>query len=310
MGVMDATKASFSYEDGTAALTDISLSVERGERVAILGPNGAGKSTLLQVLAGLKPVSSGTVRLFGQVLTKKSVAALRGRVGILFQDPDDQIFMPKVWDDVAFGPINQGLGAKAVEKRVQKALSMTGLAGYGDRVPHHLSYGEKKRVALAGVLAMRPEVLLLDEPTANLDPRNREELIAVINDLNRHGCTIITASHDMDAISELADRVYVINKRMVKEGAVRDIFLDPALLRSNNLDVPEIAKLFRVLRCFGYDCEDLPLSVDQAVDELTRKMEASGGHVHLHIHSHTPEELEKLKSTRLHLKGRDHQHPE
>jgi len=307
---MDADNISFSYEDGTAALTDISLSIARGERIAILGPNGAGKSTLLHVLAGLKPTTSGTVRLFGKTLNKKNVAGMRGRLGILFQDPDDQIFMPRVWDDVAFGPINLGLNAKEVERTVEGALRRTGLSGYGDRVPHHLSYGEKKRVALAGVLAMRPEILLLDEPTANLDPANRRQFIAIINELNRKGCTIVTASHDMGAIPELADRVFVINRKNVMDGTVREIFLDEPLLSRNNLEIPEIARLFRVLSCFGYDCEDLPLSMEEAVSELTKKMEAGGGHVHLHVHSHTPEELEKLKSTRIRLKGGNHQHPQ
>ena len=261
-------------------------------------------------MAGLKPAGSGSVRLFGETLCKKNGDLLRKRLGILFQDPDDQIFMPRVWDDVAFGPINQGLGADEVGRRVRNALKDAGLAGYDDRVPHHLSYGEKKRVAFAGVLAMRPKIILLDEPTANLDPRNRRALIGLVNRMNRRGATVITATHDMGAVSELADRVYVLNRTILREGPVREIFEDSELLRRNNLDIPEIARLFRVLRVFGYDCSKLPLSVDQAIEELTWTMEQSGGHIHLHYHEHTPEELEKLKEAKIRLEGSDHEHPD
>lgn len=310
MAVVEALRVSYSYDDGTRALHEVSLSVERGERVGIVGPNGAGKSTLLHVLAGLRPVASGRVLLFGEELTRKSAGELRRRIGLLFQDPDDQLIMPRVWDDVAFGPINLGLGEREVRRRVRGALERAGLAGYEDRVPHHLSLGEKKRVAIAGLLAMKPEILLLDEPTANLDPRNRRELIGAVNRLHRRGCTVLTASHDMAAVAELADRVYVLNGRVVKEGTTREVFLDEACLQSNNLDVPDIARLFRALRCFGYDCSSLPLSMDQAVEELTRAMEAGGGHVHLHRHEHTPEELETLRRSGLLLRGADHRHPQ
>ena len=286
MGVMDAQGLSYAYDDGTVALRDISISIGKGERVAIVGPNGAGKSTLLHMLAGLKPSSSGTLKLFGEPFSRKNERALRSRMGLLFQDPDDQIFMPRVWDDVAFGPINRGLDEKAVKKRVRRALDAAGLSGYDDRVPHHLSYGEKKRVAFAGVLAMEPELLLLDEPTANLDPRNRRDLLSMVNRLNRRGTTVVSATHDMEAVTELSDRVYVLNRTIVREGDVREVFLDPRLLESNNLDIPEITKLFRLLKSFGYDPGKLPLSVDQAIAELTRTMDESGGHVHLHLHRH------------------------
>jgi len=284
--VMDARGLSYAYDDGTEALKDVSLSIARGERVAIVGPNGAGKSTLLHILAGLKPSSSGTLRLFGEPFSKKNERALRARLGMLFQDPDDQIFMPRVWDDVAFGPINRGLDEKDVRRRVRKALEAAGLSGYDDRVPHHLSYGEKKRVAFAGVLAMEPEILLLDEPTANLDPRNRRDLLKMVDTLRKRGTTVVTATHDMGAIAELADRVYVLDKTVIREGTVRQIFSDPELLESKNLEIPEITRLFRLLRYFGYDPENLPLSVDQAVTELTKTMREGDGHVHLHLHRH------------------------
>jgi len=286
MGMIEAQGLCYGYDDGTVALRDISISIGKGERVAIVGPNGAGKSTLLHMLAGLKPSSSGTLKLFGEPFSRKNERALRARMGLLFQDPDDQIFMPRVWDDVAFGPINRGLDEKAVRKRVRRALHAAGLIGYEERVPHHLSYGEKKRVAFAGVLAMEPEILLLDEPTANLDPRNRRDLLAMVNSLNRRGTTVVTATHDMEAVTDLADRVYVLNRAIVREGSVREIFLDPGLLEENNLDVPEITKLFRLLVSFGYDPGNLPLSVDQAIARLTRTLDESGGHFHLHLHRH------------------------
>ena len=285
-GVLDTEGLSYEYEDGTAAVSDITLSVGKGERVAIVGPNGAGKSTLLHLLAGLKPATRGALRLFGEPFSRRAERGVRARLGMLFQDPDDQIFMPRVWDDVAFGPINRGLDGKTVRKRVRRALEAAGLAGYDDRVPHRLSYGEKKRVAFAGVLAMQPEVLLLDEPTANLDPRNRRDLLKLVNALNKQGTTVVTATHDMEAIAELADRVYVLNKTIIRQGTVREIFMDPKLLESHNLEIPEITKLFHLLRSFGYDPGNLPLSVDQAIAELERTMDEGGGHVHLHLHRH------------------------
>ena len=286
MAVIEADRLCYVYDDGTAALRDISLSIGKGERVAIVGPNGAGKSTLLHMLAGLKPAISGTLKLFGEPFSRKNERALRLRMGLLFQDPDDQIFMPRVWDDVAFGPINRGLDEKAVRKRVRRALEAAGLPGYDDRVPHHLSYGEKKRVAFAGVLAMEPEILLLDEPTANLDPRNRRDLLKMVDTLNKRGTTVVTATHDMEAIGELADRVYVLDRIVIQQGTVREIFTDPKLLESHNLEIPEITKLFHLLKSFGYDPGNLPLSVDQAIAQLTRTMDESGGHFHLHLHRH------------------------
>ncbi|MBM4249555.1 MAG: ATP-binding cassette domain-containing protein [Euryarchaeota archaeon] len=284
--VIDAEGLSYTYDDGTVALRDITLSVRKGERVAVVGPNGAGKSTLLHILAGLRPAGRGTLRLFGEQLSRRNERDLRARLGVLFQDPDDQVFMPRVWDDVAFGPVNLGLDARTVRRRVRRALEAAGLAGYDDRVPHHLSYGERKRVAFAGVLAMEPEVLLLDEPTANLDPRNRRDLLKMVNALNKDGTTVVTATHDMGAIAELADRVYVLDGTIVRQGTVREIFMDPQLLEARNLEIPEITKLFHLLGAFGYDPGELPLSVDQAIEQLERTMEEGGGHVHLHLHRH------------------------
>ena len=199
----------YRYEDDIVALHDISLTIERGDSVAILGPNGAGKSTLMKLAAGLLYPDSGKIVLLGSQLTKKNAKELRKNIGILFQDPDDQIFMPKVWDDVAFGPINLGRSKEEVSELVNNALMNTGLEGFEDRVPHHLSYGEKKRVAIAGILAMEPNILLLDEPTANLDPKGRSELMDII----KNSCdTLICATHDINIASELAERIIILNR--------------------------------------------------------------------------------------------------
>ena len=273
----------YSYDDGHPALEDITFSVQQGEQIVVLGPNGAGKSTLLHLLAGLRPLVSGKVFIKGKRMTQKNADDLRRSVGILFQDPDDQIFMPTVYDDVAFGPLNLGLDEKEVRQRVTRALKALGLERHKKRVPHKLSYGEKKKVAIAGVIAMDPEILLLDEPTANLDQRTRREFIDMINSM---GKTTIITTHDVDFAAEVSSRTLVINKKLVADGDMRDIFMDEGLLKDLNLDLPNVAKLFKVLKRFGYKVEKLPLSMDHAVEELTRTMDEAGGHTHLHLHHH------------------------
>ena len=171
---MDALRlrnVSYRYPDGTRALENVNIVIEAGERVSLVGPNGAGKSTLLHMLDALYIPTEGTLEIAGIVVNKKTAAQATMKAGLLFQDPDDQVFMPRVWDDVAFGPINMGLGEPEVRKRVERSMALAGVTDYADRVPHHLSFGEKKRVAIAGLLAMEPQIYLLDEPTANLDPR-------------------------------------------------------------------------------------------------------------------------------------------
>ncbi|MDD5502515.1 MAG: ABC transporter ATP-binding protein [Candidatus Thermoplasmatota archaeon] len=186
---------SYKYDDGILALDGASIEIKEGERIALIGPNGAGKSTLLTLIAGLKKQCGGKMKI-------------QGKTGIVFQDPDDQIFMPRVWDDVAFGPINQGIPNEQIEERVNWALESVGMQGFEERAPHHLSFGERKRVAIAGILAMKPNVLLLDEPTANLDPRGVRELWNLLLGL---GGTQIIATHDM-GIAAKCDRIIIIHK--------------------------------------------------------------------------------------------------
>jgi len=274
---------SYRYEDGTAALDGVDLIVRRGERIAILGPNGAGKSTLLELLMGFHFPFKGSVDIWGQRLLRKNADALRRRLGILFQDPDDQIFLPRVWDDVAFGPTNLGLNGGELEQRVEWALKSTGTWDLRERVPHRLSHGEKKRVAIAGVLAMNPEVLLLDEPTAGLDPQARADLIRIVNGLDK---TIVVATHDVEAAVLMASRAIVLQVQKVAEGDFRQILSDAELLRHANLNVPAITRLFQVLKNLGYPYEQLPLNIEEAVEQITKTLVRGERHVHLHIHEH------------------------
>lgn len=266
MGGVELKDISYSYPDGTVALSNVSWSIEEGQKVAILGPNGAGKSTLLKILAGLVFPDSGTVMVDGEELSKKNADVLRTKMGVLFQDPDDQIFMPRVWDDVAFGPINLGLPPERVRELVESSLKVVHMQGHADRVPHHMSYGEKKRVAIAGILAMEPDILLLDEPTSNLDPKGRRELIEILGGLDK---TMIVATHDVNAATLLADRALVLNERKLAEGTLRDVFSQAALLEKANLDVPDITKLFMSLRENGVIVDKLPLSIEEALKELS-----------------------------------------
>lgn len=218
---------SFKYPDGTLALEDVNMEVYAGEIVAIVGPNGAGKTTLLLCLNGTLR-GSGSVQIFGKAVEEYSVRDLVSRIGLVFQDPDDQLFMSTLYDDIAFGPINLGLDEKEVKKRVEAVLGL-GLDRYLDKPPHHLSYGEKRRAALAAVLAMKPKILVLDEPTANLDPRGVKELLRIVREANREGTTVIFSTHNIGGLTELASRVYLLKKRVIGEGG-QEILSDKELL--------------------------------------------------------------------------------
>lgn len=209
----------------------------------------------------------GRVHVDGSEMNKKNADVLRRKIGFLFQDPDDQIFMPRVWDDVAFGPINMGLPENEVRQVVSEAIQTAGLRGLEERVPHHMSYGEKKRVAIAGVLAMRPEILLLDEPTSNLDPKGRTELIGILRDLEN---TMIIATHDVNVASLIAEKALVLNKQKLTEGTLREVFSQTDLLEGAHLEVPTVAKLFLSLEEEGLSFDELPLSVQEGLDYLKR----------------------------------------
>ncbi len=225
----------YVYPDGTPALCGVSLNVEAGESVALVGPNGAGKSTLLLHLNGILQ-GEGEVEVCGVRPTGRDVKRLRQKVGFVFQNPDDQLFLLRVRDDIAFGPRNMGLAPDEVNLRVMQALVAVGLAGAEERVPHHLSTGEKKRVALATVLAMQPEVLLLDEPSSNLDPRGRRDLIRVLAGLP---VTRLVATHDLELVLELCPRVVVLDHGVVvADGSARALLADASLMEAHGLEVP------------------------------------------------------------------------
>jgi cobalt/nickel transport system ATP-binding protein len=227
---------SFSYPDGHEALRDVDLHVHHGERVALLGPNGAGKTTLLLHLNGIFRPSSGKVRVAGLDISDDSLMEVRRRVGLVFQDPDDQLFMPTVGQDVAFGPANFGIEGEELESRVSDALGAVSMLGAVDRAPHHLSYGERRRVAIATVLAMRPEILVLDEPTSNLDPASRRELIEALRSLP---ITQLLVTHDLPFALELCPRSLVMDDgRIVAADTTVEILSDDVLMKTHRLELP------------------------------------------------------------------------
>jgi cobalt/nickel transport system ATP-binding protein len=223
---------SYYYPDGQQALTDVNLAIYRGETVALIGPNGAGKSTLLFHLNGILH-SNGVVKVFGRQVDDKNLRWVRSRVGLVFQNPDDQLFSPTVFDDVAFGPINLGYSEAEVRKLVTNALDWVGMTGYEQRSPHHLSVGEKKRIAIATVLSMNPEVLVIDEPTSNLDPGSKWSLIELLRGL---AITKIIASHDLELVQALCQRAIVLDRGIVvADGATSNILADMPLLMAHGL---------------------------------------------------------------------------
>ena len=234
---------SYAYLDRFAALNDVSLVVHRGERIALLGANGCGKSTLLKVLAGLLFPDAGCFTAFGSEVTEDALEdeqfnrGFRSRVGFVFQNSDAQVFSATVRDELAFGPLNLGLAAAEVEVRVRDTLSMLDITDLADRAPYQLSGGQKKRVAIASVLIMNPEVLLFDEPTAALDPRTQQWLIELIAELHGAGKTIVMATHDLESIDDLADRCVVFSEdhRFVGAGTPRELLADRELMLAVNL---------------------------------------------------------------------------
>ena len=226
----------YSYPDGSPALGGVDLDITAGERVAVLGPNGAGKTTLILHLNGILLPQAGEVAIGGLPVTKANFKEIRRRVGVVFQDPDDQLFMPTVRDDVAFGPANLGLAGAAVEARVRAALDAVGMDGAGGRPPHHLSFGQRRRVALATVLAMDPQILVLDEPTSNLDPAARRDLADILVTLP---VTAIIVTHDLPYALELCPRSVILNDGViVADGPTAEILGDAELMAANRLELP------------------------------------------------------------------------
>ncbi len=270
--MLEVKDLKYSYNKDYQALKGVSLKVERGEMVALLGKNGAGKSTLFLHLNGIYEPDEGKVFIDGEELKydKKSLLKFRQKVGIVFQNPDDQIFAPTVEEDVAFGPLNLGLPMEEVQNRVKESLARVGMSGFEKKAPHHLSGGQKKRVAIAGILAMKPEVMVLDEPTAGLDPQGVTDLSRLLDELNEEGITILISTHEVDLVPNYANKVFVlVDGLLIGEGTPKEIFAQPEILEQANLKVPIVTELFQKLEKDGFDMEnDYPLTIDEAKDKF------------------------------------------
>lgn len=234
--IVEAIDLHYTYPDGTSGIKGVSFRISHGESVALVGENGAGKSTLLLHLNGYLSASQGTLRIGDHLLTKKNLNAARRSVGMVFQNPDDQLFMPTVFDDVAFGPLNLGLAKDEVERAVERALETVGVAHLAKRPPYKLSQGEKRAVSIATVLAMSPDILVMDEPTSSLDPRSRRRLIVLLKTF-RH--TKIIATHDLDMALDLCERTIILHQgRVTADGPTQEIMRDEELLRLSSLEKP------------------------------------------------------------------------
>lgn len=243
MNAIEITNLKFRYHDGTEALCGVSFQIAKGECVALLGPNGSGKSTLLLHLNGIFPEKyngNGSIKIFEEAIAEGTLERIRRRVGLVFQDPDDQLFCPTVEEDVAFGPQQLGLNGTEISARVRQALAQVGLPDFGHRATHHLSHGEKRRVCLAGVLACEPEILILDEPTSDLDPRGRREFKALLRQI---GATKLIATHDLEFVVEICSRAIILDAgRIVADGPVHQVLNDEALMLAHGLERPHILR--------------------------------------------------------------------
>ncbi len=271
MNIIETRNLTHIYRGKIKALDGINFTAKPGERIAIIGANGAGKSTLFKHFNGILKPTGGEILVKGEPISKKNILDVRRTVGVVFQDPDDQIFAPTVKQDVAFGPMNLGLSPEETEKRVHESLETVRLTGFEDRAPHHLSTGEKKKVAMAGILAMQHEVLVPDEPTAGLDPGGAIRLIKLINEMNRYlGITIITATHEVDIVPLLADRVCIMSMgKIIGEGTPLEIFSSPELIKKTHLRLPIVAQLMEMLQEEGVNV-GVRFTLEEARDELLR----------------------------------------
>lgn len=248
--ILETICVDYSYGDGTQALKNVSLSLEAGKKIALVGPNGAGKSTLMLMFNGILRPTAGEVLFRGQALRydSASLREVRRKVGMVFQNSDDQLFAPTVYQDVAFGPVNLGLPPEKVKLYVGYALQYVGLSGYERRPPHHLSGGEKKRAAIAGILAMEPDVIILDEPTSNLDPASSEEIMEMLDELNLGGKTLIISTHDVELAYRWADDVVLMKDGgVLRRGPGQEVFGDAELIKTARLKLPTVVDLFQEL---------------------------------------------------------------
>lgn len=269
--VLKTDNLNYIYHDGVHAIKDINIKIKEGEKVAIMGPNGAGKSTLFLHFNGLKEPDSGNIEVDGEkmVYNKKELLEIRQKVGIVFQNPNDQLFAPSVEEDVAFGPMNLGLPIEEVEKRTAEALELVEMSDTKDKPPHHLSGGQQKKVAIAGIIAMRPEIMILDEPTAGLDPQGVDQILEILNKLNDEGMTIVISSHDVEMINDFADHIFVLKEgKIIGDGTPDEIFSNHELLEKANLKPPKTAELLKILKENGLDVDINKIKVKDCCEEI------------------------------------------
>ena len=268
---LETKNLTFTYPDGTQALKNVNIQIKKGEKIAIMGPNGAGKSTLFSHFNGLTEPTSGHVEVAGEkiIFEKDKLLEVRQKVGIVFQDPNDQLFAPTVKEDVAFGPMNLGLEHEEVERRIEESLKMVGMEGFEEKTPHHLSGGQQKRVAIAGIIAMRPEIMILDEPTAGLDPEGVDKVLNILNDLNREGISIIISSHDIEMVSQFAEKIFILyNGEIIDSGDKQKIFSNTELLKKAHLKAPVTTEILYKLKENGLDVDCQKITVDETVKEI------------------------------------------
>lgn len=264
---------SYTYPDGTHALKNVNMEILKGQKVAIMGPNGAGKSTLFSHFNGLTEPKSGYLEIDGKKMEydKKTLLEIRQKVGIVFQDPNDQLFAPTVKEDVAFGPMNLGLSYEEVEKRVDEALTLVGMEKFKDKTPHHLSGGQQKRVAIAGIIAMKPEIMILDEPTAGLDPQGVDKVLDILNNLNKEGMTIVISSHDIEMVNGFAEKIFVLNEgKILASGDKNEIFSNKELLKEAHLKAPITTEILYQLKEKGFDVDTTKININEVVDEIIK----------------------------------------
>ncbi len=278
MMMLEAIDVCYRYPTGIDALRNVNMQVKKGEILGLLGPNGCGKTTLLLHFNGMLKPQRGEIRFKGEKIKydKKYLRNLRKKVGMIFQNPDDQIISPTVWQEVAFGPVNLGWDEDMINERVNSALSLLQISHLKDKPSHHISFGEKKKLSIASIIAMDPEVLLFDEPTSNLDPKSASRMMKIIYDLNRkEGKTIIVATHDVDLAPVYMDKVCLMRDgRIIKSGSPRDVFLDRELIRASNLRLPRVGHLIEILMKEGLNFNEIPLTIGQArriIGELMQK---------------------------------------
>lgn len=284
--MIDVDNIHFTYPDGRQVLKGLTCQIRRGEKVALIGHNGAGKSTFMSHLNGVELANSGTVTIQGVEINKKTLKDVRRSIGIVFQDPDDQLFCPTVFDDVAFGPLNLGLPKEEIVARVKDSLHIVGLDDFEERSSFHLSFGERKRLALATVLSYQPEILVFDEPSTNMDPLNRRKLI---NWLKESDKTILLCTHDLDIALEVCDRVLMLDEGVITvDGPASEVLYNRELLEKNKLELPLALMTHEMLHGVLYT-EDMDEEHREIISKFLhshRHSHGPGGHEHFHIHGH------------------------